>query len=93
MAIYTEIMCLAEASPRLAGLLIHRALRPFIDIATRPSVPREALALGQHSTMTLLSFLSLVAGILPEVLDPTEPAPHDARGLPACKRALLSDHC
>ena len=74
----SELLALAEASPRLAGLLMHRALRPIIKMGKRLGVPREALAqlsMGQASAVTTLPTLCFFARALPEVLDPPEPAP------------------
>ncbi len=92
LAILAEVMALAVSS-RLAGLLMHRALRPLINLAKRLSATRGPVALGQSSTMMALATLCFFATALPEVLDPPEPPRMLPRGLPACKRALVMDHC
>ena len=92
LAILAEVMAIAVSS-RLAGLLMHRALRPLINLAKRLSASRGPVALGQSSTLMALATLCFFATALPEVLDPPEPPPHATRGLPACKRALSVDHC
>ena len=93
MAIWAEVVALAVASSRLAGLLMHRALRPLINLAERLSATRGPTALGQLSTCMPLATLCFLAKALPEVLDPPEPPPHATRCLIACKHALLVDHC
>ncbi len=78
-----EVTALAVASSRLAGLLMHRALRPLINLGNRLSIARvasrEALAMGQSSTLMTLATLCFFARALPEVLD----SPELPRMLPA----------
>lgn len=85
-------MALAEISPRLAGLLVHRALRPMIDMSKRLSVYRESHAEGPLTRMMTYVTLCCLGRTLPEVLGTPELPPHAAGSLPACKRALLTDH-
>ena len=70
-----EVTSLALASSRLAGLLMHRALRPLLNLGKRLSATRGPVALGQRSALITLTTLCFFARALPEVLDPPE-LPH-----------------
>ena len=93
MIVLTAILTLAEASPRLGGLVMHRALRPLIKMGKRVGVPREfhaRLSTEQISVMATSSTLVFLARLLPEVLDPPRACPACCQQ-PPCLQACSVD--
>ena len=64
--------------------MVHRALRPFIDLSKRLSVYRESLAQGPLTRMITYVTLCCLARTLPEVLDTPELTPRQPPCMQAC---------